>query len=373
MPAKLLATKAITYRLLSMLITFSVVYIFTRSLPLTTGATAAIEILKTMWYYLYDSIWDRLGFVTIKAKEVGGIKEGYPLVPLPEKAKGFIALMRPLTMTGGLLAGFFLVMLASYYYNIPLSLPLALLTGICLAILHGASQALNQAAKEEIEIDKINKPYRPVVKGIITPEEAMLFSVILFLIAAVLAFAIKPIFIVGITTIAFFSIFYTLPPLRMKRRFVLNNIWQGIARGFLPPVAVFSIFSPHFFDILPVALGTIIALWITGLQSAKDIGDSEGDKKFGIRNFFTVLGEKKALKVMGVLMIFSFVVLNAFIYLEYLPTSMLPLNILAIPSFGIIHFLNKSSELTENNCGWLLFYGTMGLWYIFPAILYSVF
>ena len=369
MPAKILATKAITYRLLSMLITFSVVYIFTRSLPLTTGATAAIEILKTVWYFLYDSIWDRLGFVTIK---VGGIKEGYPLVPLPEKAKGFIALMRPMTMTGGLVAGLFLVMLASYYYNIPFSLSLALLTGICLAILHAASQALNQAAKEEIEIDKINKPYRPVVKGIITPEEAMLFSVILFLIVAVIAFAIKPIFIIGITIIAFFSIFYTLPPLRMKRRFILNNVWQGIARGFLPPVAVFSIFSPHL-DILPVALGIIIALWILGLQSAKDIGDVEGDKKFGIRNFFTVLGEEKALKVMGILTVFSFVVLNAFIYLQYLPISFLPLNILAVPSFGIIHFLNKSSELTENNVGWILFYGTMSLWYIFPVVLFSIF
>lgn len=372
MPAKLLATKAITYRLLSMLITFSVVYTFTRSLPLTTGATAAIEILKTVWYYIYDSIWDRLGFITVKAKEVGGIKEGYPLVPLPEKAKGFIALMRPMTMTGGILAGFFLVILASSYYNIPLSLSLALLTGICLAILHAASQALNQAAKEEIEIDKINKPYRPVVKGIITPEEAMLFSVILFLIAAVLAFAIKPIFIIGISTIAFFSIFYTLPPLRMKRRFVLNNIWQGIARGFLPPVAVFSIFSPHL-DILPVALGIIIALWIMGLQSAKDVDDIEGDKEFGIRNFFTVWGEEKALNVMGILMVFSFVVLNVFVYLEYLPVSMVPLNILAVPSFGIIHFLNKSSQLTENNVGWILFYGTVGLWYIFPAVLYSVF
>ena len=367
-----LGIKAITYRAASMLITFFVTYIFTRSLPLTTTATVTIEILKTLWYYSFDSIWEfRIrDFISSTIEKVGGIKENYPLIPLSEKIKGFIALTRPLTMCGALIAGFFLVSLASYYYGTPFSFTLALATGICLGILHGASQALNQAITEEIAIDIINKPYRPVVRGLITQREAIAFAITLYAFSAAFAFMIKPIFVIGIAVIALFSVFYTIPPVRIKRIFVLNNVWQGIARGMLPVLAVFGIFNDFHFDPFPLALATVICLWITGAQSSKDIDDIEGDTKFGIRNFFTVLGKPKALAVMAILMGSSFVALNLFIwYFHYLPATMLPLNLLVFPSFGIVRSLNRKATLAENNYGWVMFYGTMSLWFVLPAIL----
>ena len=69
-----LAIKAVIYRIASMLITFLVTYIFTRSLPLTTTATAIIEILKTLWYYSFDSIWEfRIrDFISSTIEKVGG-------------------------------------------------------------------------------------------------------------------------------------------------------------------------------------------------------------------------------------------------------------------------------------------------------------
>ena len=370
---RLFVAKAIGYRIFSILITFIVTYLFTRDLPITTGITVVVAIIGTVGYYFYDLVFDKLGYITAKTKEIEGIKSGYPLIHLSEKLKGFVALMRPLTMTGGFIAGFFLVILASYYYNTPFTWNLAFLVGMILALVHAAAQSANQVIKEEIEIDRINKPYRPVVRGIIKREEGLIFCTVLFTISIAMSFFVGKIFFFWLSIIAFFSVFYSAPPLRIKKIFVLNNAWQGVARGLLPVVAVFSIFSSSLFPpLFAIALGTVIAIWVTGGQSSKDIDDIKGDRKFDIRNFFTVLGEKSALKVMLIIMICSFTVLDFYIAFGILPVSMLALNMLIIPSFGITHFLNKKITITENNIGWALFYSTIGLWYILPAICFSL-
>ena len=46
-----------------------------------------------------------------------------------------------------------------------------------------------------------------------------------------------------------------------------------------------------------------------------------------------------------------------------------PLNLLIFPSFGIVRSLNRKATLAENNYGWVMFYGTMSLWFVLPAIL----
>ena len=372
MQENIFIAKAITYRILSMLITFTVVYLFTRNFPLTTGAMVLIEVLKTAWYYSYDKIWYRLGYLSLSLcgeKEIG-IRGGYPLIPIPKKAKGFVSLMRPLTMLGGFVAGFFLVLLASFYYNIQPSTNLAFLVGTIFALTHAASQTVNQVIKEEIEIDRINKPYRPIVKGIITRKEGIVFSIALFSISIAMSFLVSQIFLFWILVIAFFSVFYSAPPFRIKKIFVLNNVWQGVARGFLPVVAVFSIFSTSFPPPFAIAFGVTIAIWIVGGQASKDIDDIDGDKRYGIRNFFTVLSKKNALRLMLSIMLFSFVILNCLIWLQALPMNMILLNVLLLPSFGIIHF-NKKSTIAENNTGWVLFYSTIGLWYILPVFFLS--
>jgi len=43
--------------------------------------------------------------------------------------------------------------------------------------------------------------------------------------------------------------------------------------------------------------------------------------------------------------------------------------LLVFPSFGIVRSLNKKATLAENNYGWVMFYGTMSLWFVLPAIL----
>jgi 4-hydroxybenzoate polyprenyltransferase len=290
-----------------------------------------------------------------------------------ERIRGFFDLMRPFTILGGLTAGFFLTMLASKVYGVPFDFPLALFVGVILGLLQGASQTLNQSIQEELEIDKISgkAKYRPTGRGIISLNEGKIFATILYVAAIACAFFIQPLFGVFISIIAFFGVFYTLPPIRAKRFFLVSNVWQGIARGMLPIFSVFAIFGNPFTS-LSVSLASVIGVWMVGAQASKDHGDDvKGDSRYGIQTFFVRLSENQGLYLMGVFMGTAFVLLAIFTSLNLLPPIFLLLLILVIPSVLILYFLkhNCVAHLLENDAGWVSMYLSLALWYILPAII----
>ncbi len=293
---------------------------------------------------------------------------------LGERVRAFIDLMRPLTLSGAFLAGFCVVILYSYFFRIPLDWQLGVAAGLCMVLLQGAGQALNQSLPEEIAIDILNeKTYRPTVKGTISPTEAKYFAFVLLSLAIVAGFHISLLFGSFTLIIAFFAVFYTLPPLRIKKRFFISNAWQGIARGFLPVVSVWSL-SPEPLHILPLALGIVIATWCCGAQSTKDVNDVSGDRSFGVETFFVVLGKAKAIRLVGVLMALSFSILVIFVIGRILPVGLVGLLLLSIPSLLIIKTLKNPVDLSlsENQASWVLFYVTLGLFYILSAVLVNV-
>lgn len=52
--------KSLIYRPMSALITFGVLYLLTKSLKEMTIYTLIIEILKGIWYFSYDRIWNKI-------------------------------------------------------------------------------------------------------------------------------------------------------------------------------------------------------------------------------------------------------------------------------------------------------------------------
>ena len=301
------------------------------------------------------------------------VKDRRKPVFIGERIRGFFDLMRPFTILGGLTAGFFLTMLAAKVYGVPFDFPLALFVGVILGLLQGASQTLNQSIQEELEIDKISgkAKYRPTGRGIISLNEGKIFATILYVAAIACAFFIKPLFGVFICIIAFFGVFYTLPPIRAKRFFLVSNVWQGIARGVLPIFSVFAIFGNPFTS-LSVSLASVIGVWMVGAQASKDHGDDvKGDSRYGIQTFFVRLSENQGLYLMGVFMGTAFVLLAIFTSLNLLPPIFLLLLILVIPSVLILYFLkhNCVAHLLENDAGWVSMYLSLALWYILPAII----
>jgi len=306
----------------------------------------------------------------LRLPEYQGLPKAYPRIRrISSRLADYLVLTRPLTLLGAWAAGFFLELLFSRLAGGDINLPRALTVGFTLALLQGGGQALNQSIREEVLIDRVNgKTYRPTVQGRITLLEGKAVSVILFALGVALAYAVNPSYGLFALLIAFFAAAYTTPPFRVKRVFLLNNAWQGVARGLLPAVYVASAYG---YGLIAFLFGTALAVWVTGAQATKDFGDEAGDRHYGINTFPVVLGRPGALKLMAVLMAGGFSLLNLFTVLGFFPPAFYALNLLILPSTAIIWGLRRMVKLpgVENNLSWVLWYGTLGLFYALPALL----
>jgi len=295
-----------------------------------------------------------------------GILQRYPnLRRLSCRVADFVALCRPFTLLGAFIAGFSLDIAFSGSLT-----PHAILVGFTLAFLQAGGQVMNQAIADEVAIDRLNeKVYRPTVDGRISLTEAKIVSLLLYGAGIWLAFNLSAAYGLFSLLITFFAVAYTVPPFRVKRFFLLSNIWQGIARGMLPAVYV-SLAYPEYMS-LAIPFGVVLGVWVTGAQSTKDFGDERGDRAYGIKSLPVVLGWDAALILMSLLMFMAFCLLNLFIPLRLLPESFAWLNVLLIPSTVIIYGLAKGMKFKygENNASWIAFYGTLSLFYILPTLL----
>lgn len=152
----------------------------------------------------------------------------------------------------------------------------------------GAGNAVNDYF--DIEIDRINKPARPIPSGKIALKTALYFSLALFIMGIILAASIN--MICG--AIAFVNslllIYYAST---LKRTALLGNITVGYLTGstFLFGGAVFYDYggiNGVFVLFLLATLATIAR------EIVKDIEDIEGDRKDGARTLPIITGAKKA-------------------------------------------------------------------------------
>jgi 4-hydroxybenzoate polyprenyltransferase len=120
-------------------------------------------------------------------------------------------------------------------------------------VLNAANNAINQIY--DLDIDRVNKPSRPLPSGTLSMGEAWGFTILTTLVAWVLAWLATP---VGLEAhrecfwIVLFTSFmcwaYSAPPLQTKRKGFWANITIAIPRGMLLKVAGWStvktIFDP---------------------------------------------------------------------------------------------------------------------------------
>lgn len=300
-----------------------------------------------------------------------GIGKGYPnLARLSGVVAQFFVLIRPFTLFGAWIGGFFLDMFFAVmefgYFNFLH----AFVVGIAMMMFQAGGQAYNQCVPEEIAIDRANgKIYRPTVNGSMSIRTATMISAFMFIISIVLSFLLNPLMGIFSFVMVFFAVAYTQQPFRVKRLFVMNNIWQGIARGFLPAVYV-SLLYPQWLN-LALAFGLFFMAWVTTAQTTKDFPDWEGDMKFGIRTLPVVLGWKPSILVMVFGFGYTFMLLNWLIMNSLLPMFFIWLNIMTIPSALIIVSLwfGMKFQYAENNFAWVGFYASLGITYMLPALI----
>ena len=183
------------------------------------------------------------------------------------------------------------------------------LGSLCASFLNAASNAINQIY--DLEIDRINKPARPLVTGELTLPQAWRFTWVMYLLAIVPTwlvvvyphvtwaqkmFAPLPahecffIYIAGMI----FTFMYSAPAWgRTKRHAILANVTIAIPRGCLLKVAGWTMVARAFW-LEPWYIGGIFMLFLLGAASTKDFSDMKGDLAGGCRTLPIRYGVKRA-------------------------------------------------------------------------------
>jgi len=297
---------------------------------------------------------------------------------LSSKIKACIHLVRPFTLLAPMIATISGILMSMLYHSEPHRFfengHVVVLAAIAMALAQMCGQVINQS-EDPVELDILNnKSYRPIPQRKISLSSARKIGILAGILALASAFAVRLVFGFGIFIILFFAVFYSIEPIRAKKRKILGTLWLGASRGFLPLLMAWSIFySP--FETVPIALSLVLFFWVSGFQITKDFPDIKGDKQFGILTFPVVYGVEKSKKFMQAMNMLAFGTLALYLATHVLNRSFSL--VLAFFPVGtlVIHGISekpKKLKSVENSPEWMFFYFGLGLLYILFTIALAI-
>lgn len=304
------------------------------------------------------------------------------LVVVSGRAAAFVDLARPFTLVApalGVISG--AVTAAGAEPSEPWSWRLAgyaVLAAVMAMTLNAANNALNQIY--DLDIDRINKPRRPLPSGALTAGQAWRFAAIGYALALLLAWLVAPagrhecFWIVVAATVATFV--YSVPPLRTKQRGWWANLTIAIPRGVLLKVAGWS--SVKLVSGLePWFIGGIFGLFLLGASTTKDFADMAGDAAGGCRTPPLRYGVRRAAWMISPSFVVPFLLISLGSAAGVLTGDPLLLQLLAagMTAYGIYVcylMLRRPEELaTEaNHVSWTHMYRMMFLAQLGFAVAY---
>jgi len=241
-------------------------------------------------------------------------------------------LSRPFTLLAPLI-GYLSAGFIAYHVNPPppgtgwatfIDVIVGSLTAACL---NAASNGLNQIY--DLEIDRMNKPDRPLPAGRLTLAEAWWFTLGCYALAILSAATVNTEFLVIVLFTSFLTYAYSGPPFRTKRFGILANLTIAIPRGCLLKVAgwsaVATILEPE-----PWLIGSIFGLYVLGSATTKDYSDIEGDKAHGCRTLPIRFGIRQSAWMISPFFVLPFLLLVAFALLGYLTVNPAAMTVLGL-------------------------------------------
>lgn len=204
-----------------------------------------------------------------------------------DRLRGLLELTRPgnavaagvLTFTGAFVAGNAL--------SLPFAVAAAIVATICAT---GAGNAVNDYFDREI--DRVNRPDRPIPRGAVSPRGALAFSGALFAVAVVAALtlplaALLIAVVNSLALIAYTEFFKGLPG--------VGNVVVAYLTGSTFLFGGASVGRPLSPNVL--VLFFLAAVATLTREIVKDVEDVEGDRAEGLRTLPIVVGERTALRL----------------------------------------------------------------------------
>jgi 4-hydroxybenzoate polyprenyltransferase len=201
---------------------------------------------------------------------------------------------------------------------------------LCASAMNAASNIVNQVA--DLEIDRKNKPDRPLVTGEIAIPRAWAVAAALYVLSIVPTWLVVPhpyesfaarmsaplhlhaaFFIYCVGALATFV--YSFPSFgRTKRHWFAANFTIAVTRGGLLKVAGWS-FVASVLHGEAWAIGGIFALFLLGATSTKDFSDMEGDGAHGCITLPIRFGVRRAAAIMAPFFVVPWLLIPVFTWL----------------------------------------------------------
>jgi 4-hydroxybenzoate polyprenyltransferase len=235
------------------------------------------------------------------------------------------------------------------------------------AVLNAASNGLNQIY--DLEIDRINKPRRPLPSRRLSVRDAWTFTLAAYAVALLLAWAVAPggrhecFWIVVAATLI--TILYSVPPFRTKRLGIWANVTIAIPRGVLLKVAGWSAVKTVL-GAEPWFIGAIFGLFLLGASTTKDFADMEGDARGGCRTLPIIYGVRRAAWMISPSFVLPFLMISAGAFAGVLTGNFFLLQLLSVVMtlYGVFVcylMLRRPEDLAveENHVSWAHMYRMM--------------
>ena len=242
------------------------------------------------------------------------------------------------------------------------------------AVLNAGNNALNQIY--DFEIDRVNKPKRPLPSGRLTVAQVWAFTIATYALALVLAWFVAPpklalssskghecFWLVGVAVVC--TYLYSVPPFRTKRLGIWANITIAIPRGTLLKVAGWSS-AKTIVGVEPWYIGAIFGLFLLGATTTKDFADMDGDRRGGCRTLPIQYGVTRAAWMISPSFVVPFLMIPLGAWLGVLTGNFWLLQILGavMTAYGLYVcylMLRRPEELAidENHVSWAHMYRMM--------------
>ena len=235
------------------------------------------------------------------------------------------------------------------------------------AVLNAGKNAVKQIY--DLEIDRVNKPRRPLPSGRLSAGEAWAFTAVTYALALVLAWLVAPLgrhecfWLVAVAVVC--TLVYSMPPLRTKRLGIWANVTIAIPRGVLLKVAGWSSVKTMA-GIEPWYIGAVFGLFLLGATTTKDFADMEGDRRGGCRTLPIRYGVTRAAWIISPSFVVPFLMIPAGAWIHVLTGNFWLLQILGVgmTAYGVYVcylMLRRPEELAveENHVSWAHMYRMM--------------
>ncbi len=211
---------------------------------------------------------------------------------------------------------------------------------MCIAMISATFSANLVNAATDVEVDKINKPNRPLPEGRVTVRESfvigifcLILTLIISLLFGIVSFLIA---IVGLT----FAVIYSVPPIALKERGLLANISLAFSYSTLIFLWGWAIVAPLILELIVIIILVFLLIQISAANIIKDLVDYEGDL-ITRRTVPGQLGLKKTIIVITPFMVGIYFLIPVLWLFKVFSWHYLPISLISLWGIAIIVFLYK--------------------------------